>query len=362
MVLSLSLSSIKRLSYLVLIALSGIYFFQLAFYPAFHPAFLHPSNNTILLVLTTFLLAYTPFSTTFTHPFTSILVTLVAGLTAAFTSLLAGFFAPIFLLLLIYLFLITFICSYLGQRYSNYYFPLLIVNLLVIIAAAENISIPQFLTIPHLYQLLQPCLIICAGTLIVSLWQIILYPYFFRDQIQLKMLVVLKNLKKLNDEIFSCFLQPDYIDNIYLYERRLHVQKTQCLYALNNLRKFVKLKQASQTQILFLSLLEGMFENILDYSQLRRRVTDYSTLSVCSQELQAVSQEIDKTLGGMCAHIRHKKYYLNQENLTQKINLLEANYNNVLRVASPEPLVFLLFIDSLQAFTKTAAEALTLNV
>jgi hypothetical protein len=200
------------------------------------------------------------------------------------------------------------------------------------------------------------------GAAIAAVMQIVFYPYFIRNNLHSYVMISLRNLKKLNNEIFSCLLQPEYADNIYLYERRLHDQKNQFMHTMERLREIshlAKRKMSPEEKISherLLMKLDLLFDNMLDYSQLRRRVTDYATLSICSQELTGISQEVDKSIDGAMARMGNKKFYPSIKMLTQKIQRLEDNYHNVLQVAAREPLVFLLFIDSLNAFSKSMEE------
>src|SRR5207253_9697227 len=101
--------------------------------------------------------------------------------------------------------------------------------------------------------------------------------------------------------------------------------------------------------------LNALFENMLDYSQLRSRVTDHTTFAVCREELINIAIESDKCLDAVIAHVQQKKIFTSIDPFNQAINQLENNYYQVLQVASNQPLIFLLFIDSLHAFSKKIA-------
>jgi uncharacterized membrane protein YgaE (UPF0421/DUF939 family) len=330
--------SIKRLSYLILVALA-VYLIKPHFY----------SSQSYWLIWSALILSLITSGDSFKRRITMIVIT---GLTAAFACFIAGCLTPITILLGIYLFIITLVCAVASQLYPRYFFPTFIINLFVILSStsvsfAENTERFVFISI---------------GVVIAAVLQIIFYPYFIRNERQSYLLIALRSLKKLNNDIFSCLLEPAYSDNIYLFERRLHASKNQFIQALSRLREVTQLAEtklnederaAHEHLLLNLDLL---FENMLDYSQLRRRVTDYTTLSLCSQELKNISLEIDKSIDGLINHVSHKKFYPNLNKLTQYVNQLESHYHHVLQIASREPLVFLLFIDSLNAFIKRLDE------
>lgn len=331
--------SVKRLIYLTLVALA-VYLIK--------PHLC--SSQDYWLVWAAFLLSLITSGDSFKRRITMIIIT---GFTAAFVSFIAGCLAPILIFTALYLFIVTLVCVIVSQLYSQYFLPAFIINLFAILSGAASISLAENA---------ERFVLISIGIAIAALLQIIFYPYFVRNELQSCILISLLNLKKLNKEIFSCLLEPEYSDNIYLYERRLHASKNNFLQALSRLRDItqlaeIKLNDAEKaSQELLLLNLDLLFENMMDYSQLRRRVTDHTTLSLCFQELTNISREIDKSIDGVMDHISHKKYYPDPKKLTQYINQLENNYHNVLQIASREPLVFLLFVDSLNAFARKLGE------
>lgn len=138
------------------------------------------------------------------------------------------------------------------------------------------------------------------------------------------LVVARKSLRRLNQTIFSCFLDPSYPDNLYLFERRIHLQK----------RKFMRaiIKCGDCLQTIYLS---QFFDAMMNYSQLRWRVTDFNVFSICAKELTALSQAIDDML------VKDQK---NTPKLVEAIQQLEDIYQQVLQISSPDPLAFLLFI------------------
>lgn len=328
-------SSIKRLGYLILVALiaflvkSGIH-----------------NPQAYWIVFSAFFLSLITTGDSFKRRVGIILIT---GFAAAFAAFLAADLMAIPLLLAAYYFIVTVLCVYYGQQKPAWYMQACMINIFVILAGSGavmlSINLDRFM-------------FICIGVLIAAGLQIIFYPYFIRNEIQPYLVISLRNLKKLNKQIFACLLEAEYAENIYLYEKRLHVAKTKALFALSRLRQITRLAetklsvQEKAAHEWWLTHLDLLFDNMMDYSQLRRRVTDYTTFSVCKNELTTICEEIDTCLNAIISHVRGKKYFASVDLLKQQIRQLEDNYYHVLHVASREPFVFLLFIESLGAFAK----------
>ena len=90
-----------------------------------------------------------------------------------------------------------------------------------------------------------------------------------------------------------------------------------------------------------------LFAIVLDYAQLRHRVGDHTVFGICHLELLSIQQAINKMISDLIADSLTPP----QDNvLLEKIDRFEEIYQNVLRVTAPDPLVFVLFIDSLKMF------------
>lgn len=137
----------------------------------------------------------------------------------------------------------------------------------------------------------------------------------------------------LSRDIFACLLQAEYIDNVYLFERRLHESKRKSLLCLAKLRE---------------SKLDTLFDLLMDMALLRHRVSDHTIFSLCANELSAISEELSKIFLEMGGVVR------DEIALAEKIQLFEDMFHHVLSVTAREPLAFLLFIASLKAFRKAA--------
>jgi|GEM_PF-1278087 uncharacterized membrane protein YgaE (UPF0421/DUF939 family) len=276
-----------------------------------------------------------------------ITVILVAGLIAAFSAFLSACLAFYPFILAVFLFMLTISCVAVSLRYSEYFFVAFVINLFAIMSGELPAPV---LIIANRF------LIITFGMGIALFFQVLFYPYFVRNELQSFVVITLRNLKKVNEEIFSCFIDAEYPDNIYLYERRLHLQKNRYMQSIRRLREIISLASRKMDEsesgyyAFLLGRLDLLYDNMLDYSQLRRRVTDHATFSVCLQELSAVSNEIGRVIEGMMMRVMNRNYHLDTDALVRHIKRLEENYTNVLQVAAREPLVFLLFINSLKCF------------
>lgn len=200
---------------------------------------------------------------------------------------------------------------------------------------------------------------VMVATGIVLCAQFIFYPYFVRNELRSLMVNSLVNLQKINASTFDCLIDPEYVDNIYLYERRVHDRKKQWMRVMGRIREALSLLSTAMSQDereaneRLVRLQEKLYENMMDFAQLRRRVTDYTSLSVCSQELNDIANEINRLFEGVIKRFYQQHLFANESVLEMKIKRLDDSYQHVLQVAVREPLVFLLFIDSLNAFCET---------
>lgn len=200
---------------------------------------------------------------------------------------------------------------------------------------------------------------VLIATGIVLIAQFIFYPYFVRNELRSLMVKSLTNLQKINASIFDCLIDPEYVDNIYLYERRVHDRKKQWMRVMGRIRESLSLLSSAMSHDervaneKLVGLQEKLYENMMDFGQLRRRVTDYTSLSVCSQEFNEIANEINRLFNSVIKHFYHQQLFANESVLEMKIKRLDDSYHHVLQVAVREPLVFLLFIDSLNAFCET---------
>lgn len=253
---------------------------------------------------------------------------------AAVITNIGAMFMPVFLVVVA---IITLACVWLSQRKSEYFYPFVILNLFAVMSGMLPVSIPGSM---------DRALCILVGTSIASVCQLIFLPGFAKSERDASVCLLIKYLRLLSQDIFACYLQPAYADNVYLFERRIHSQKTRCIRLLAD--AYSKMGNVSQNKTI-IATLENVFESLLACSLLRFRVTDQSVFAVCCSELTEIYDQLDKNLVEMAAVYQHKNPFLNTEGLQEKIELLENNYQTVLQVTAKEPVVFLLFISSLKS-------------
>lgn len=324
--MDLLLIHLKRLGYGLLL-IAGLYFLREKV----------PAQQASCLILTTLFLSL--ISTTASIKSWRLL--LAAGFAAAIITYcmpaVAGF-TPLFMMML---FLLTMAAVYLRQLYSDWHLPVMIVGVLVLVSTKTALA-PQENS---------DRFVIGAGVAIVLAllqWLVFRRPSVLSCQRQ-----TLRCLKKLNDGIFACLLSQEYIDNVYLYERRLHVKKLAYLKSIQAWQLAVQYQGNQKNVSTFdCNAVGSIFNNMMDYAQLRSRVTDYTTLSVCSQELKAIQAAMSQLFACLIRHDAAEKIRQADLVLQQKISNLEDNYHHVLQVASREPLAFLLFVNSLHTVAR----------
>lgn len=327
--------AIKRLIYLLLVTL-------LAFVAEYQFA----NSEAYWLLWTALALSLLASCDTFMRTMAVICLT---GVVAALLAYLAAICAYLMPLLAIYLLIITITCMYLGQHYPKYFLSALMINLLTLLSGGLPATLADY---GH------RLLFILAGTGMAAGLYLMFWPYFTRNKLQSYLVLSLRHLMQLNNEIFSCYLQPDYSSNIYLFERRLHLQKDKCLVAMRRLFNIIQLigeKNGIEKNALLNDLfrrLNLLYDLMLDYSQLRWRVTDHSTFAVCDPELTAILNEMNLMFREAISLFAHQSHQLHTARLQETIQKLDDNYQSVLRVAAREPLVFLLFIASLKSFAE----------
>lgn len=141
-----------------------------------------------------------------------------------------------------------------------------------------------------------------------------------------------QQLSRLITVVFACLTAPEYPDNIYLFERRVHKQKIKCIRLL---------KSKTTLGRHYLSL----FEIILDVGQLRRRISDYTVLGLCENELMTLQESMTGLLTAAGSTPRHDRMYAAY---AHAINQFEDIFEHVVKVTAREPLVFILFIGALR--------------
>jgi hypothetical protein len=149
---------------------------------------------------------------------------------------------------------------------------------------------------------------------------------------------IIKYTRLLCQDVFSCFLSPDYLNNYYTFETKIHKQKRQWLKAKVSFEKYSISNQ-----------LDELFSLILNMAQLRHRVTDYAEFIVCEREMQALAHTFDQVFLSI---LSPEKFSLALRNLEEKIEDFIAIYQQILTVSAKDYFVYFIFITSLDLIYK----------
>jgi hypothetical protein len=237
--------------------------------------------------------------------------------------------------------ILSMFCTYLGKRYPAWIVTALFINLLALLALSLATTV---FTVTWVIKALLLGIVVCA------VLQIIIVVRFYRDELAFWRYRALYSLIQLTRDIFACLIQPEYNDNLYLFERRLHTQKIQFLAAAGKLRRLGEQLRSPILQIQTIELashLSHVYAVLLECAQLRRRITDYTVFQLCEVELSAIADEVVKLMINIT-----KKKNINLSKLNGEIARLESTYQQVIKVATREPLAFLLFIGGLKALVE----------
>lgn len=284
--------------------------------------------------------------------FERLIILSLTGLIAAAVIFVAGFI-PVFSLEAIYLCVVTICLLLFSQRYPNYLISTLFINVFVIIAVCTSVSLSE--------NIARAVFILC-GTAIVMIAQCIFQYHFKRNAITSWLIISLQQLKWLSVEIFACYTQEEYVDNLYLFERRLHLQKIKVMQSLNNFHAAVRcldrasrqaediLKKPIAHQQLNeqLQMLSQIYDLMLSLAKLRWRVTDFTIFRVCDNEMRGIENALNQIFLMLARKIKNQRIQVESYPLAQAINRFEETYQHVIQVTAREPLVFLLFINDLK--------------
>lgn len=148
--------------------------------------------------------------------------------------------------------------------------------------------------------------------------------YFYKIRLKSS----LQKLARLQKTFFACYFKRDYLTKQFFYEKIIHQQRLACLHAMQKMPQTVS----------------SLMEIIFSLHQLRHRIKDYTIFEVCERELK----EIERVSTSLLTKLTHSQSNLNL--LLEKIHLLERIYHNTLRIVTPDPIVFLFFIQDLYSF------------
>lgn len=274
-----------------------------------------------------------------------LLVIAATGVLVALVVFISGSLATSLLLLSAYLLTLTVLCTYFSGRFLDYSYQFFLINLFAILACGFA---------PSELENLERSIFVFIGFVVGLFAQIIWWPISAKDNLYRFLQTAIFNLKQLNSDIFTCFFQVEYSDNIYLFERRIHEAKNKFIQSIGFARKAYKSKAKKMSEDERSRIEESLrktdklFDILLDCAQLRRRVSDHTIFLLCVEELKTIAVEIDNALTEIMRKLRNRNYQLQSLKLSPQITRLEDSYQNILRVSAREPLVFLLFIFSLK--------------
>lgn len=302
---------------------------------------LEDKANTWLL-LGTFLFSFMTAGVTVWHRISFILITALLASGAIFFGNFLGLVAAV-----IYVGLLTGLLMWLKASYPRYALSFLLINLfglLPLALSSENAPDKAYA--------------VFISGLIVSFFYLLIAPFFAKSERKEATLSALKALKQLNQDIFACFIDANYPDNVYLYERRLHVQKERFLKSWEWLSHIaMKEKEAIKKIVNQFNLL---YDIMMDYAALRYRVTDYTIFAVCKTEMLVIASEISDEFDRAMLVVEKKSSLKQMFHLLEKLKPLEDTYQNVMQVTAREPLVFILFFSSLKHFAEEIERLSTL--
>lgn len=264
---------------------------------------------------------------------------LITGIAAMLLVTTGAVLAVWFPLLLLYIAIVTGVCIYLGSCYAEYAYPLFIINILTVLSLQGGAGLENGL---------EHAAAIFSSLVVVGCAQIIMLPYFVRDEHRYAERRLFVALGKLTTDIFNCLLEPAYPEAVYLFERRIHKQKIQCLSQRSMLVKYAPhrydIAPGREAQI--------FFEVLMDIGQVRRRVADHTVFGICASELSVIEAGIVNIFNAIAAGKPYADLVPLIAELGRAIERLEETVEQVIRVASREPVVFVLFVASLKALLR----------
>ena len=173
-----------------------------------------------------------------------------------------------------------------------------------------------------------------------------------------------KVVDELQTLIFSMLTKRDYFVNPYFYEHHTHKVRIKLMREMKNIRSVSDIDQ----QVMVMKLAH-IYEAIFSLNTLKLRFSDQTTFEMCelefkllSKQLTAVLQhtnlllknQINKTKRIILEKIQTQDarkmldktaHAINQ--LTQAIDGLDELYRTTMQVVSPDPILFLFFLQDL---------------
>lgn len=234
-------------------------------------------------------------------------------------------------------------CIYMTVRHGQTAYPWFAANVLGVMAVNSDGTVTAALS--HAEAVLISLGVVLAG-------QIILLPFFARDEYRWCKKRVLHRLSRLSENIFACLISSGYVDNLYLFERRIHKQKIKCL---TRMALLAQREQAAASSDAAAYKMQKLFEMLLDIGQIRRRVTDHTVFALCVDEMKGIDHAIRNVFAALAGHDDDQQDAALTK-LEKYVTQLESTFEHVLRVTAREPLVFVLMLAGLKELIKECRE------
>lgn len=274
------------------------------------------------------------------------LMLIISGLIATVFVIAGGLVATNIYLSVVFLLIVTALCTYRGLQDEAFIYPMLIINVIAVLALFQADSLAGGW---------QRALAVADAVIIVIAAQIILLPFFARSEYNRTRKITFFHLRNYVEALFECLTSPDYPDDIYYYERELHKEKINCMHGITSLAA-IEQKHGLVDKGFNAEQIQNIFAVLVDVSQIRRRSTDHTAFALCAPELLNL-EDVMVQLFNACANQLTGKLQHICEALESRILQLDDNLENVVKIASREPAVFVLFRTALQGLYEDMLQA-----
>lgn len=157
-------------------------------------------------------------------------------------------------------------------------------------------------------------------------------------------------LAQLQHAYFACYLKSDYLSKQPSYEKILYQKRSLLLAKMEHARYSLKKnKKIAKRWAVVFSKIEHLSEVVFSLNQLRFRVSGYAIFEICIAEMQALEKTSIAALKSLAQFILWNTPSVYSVELLDKIHAFEAISHRTLQIASPEPIIFLFFIQDLYA-------------
>lgn len=157
-------------------------------------------------------------------------------------------------------------------------------------------------------------------------------------------------LMRLQQAYFACYHPQKYLSKQLDAEKIIYQKRSRWLRHILKTRKLLaRMKSVSAEWQIIFSNIDHLSEIIFSLHQLRFRVHDPAIYQICSYEMEALNKATTQAFKDAATILLWNKNAIPPITLLESIHSFEAISNRVLKVASPEPIVFLFFIQDLYA-------------